>query len=483
MNPFQVFAQISTTAGKNDKIALLKKHDSPHLRQLLYLTYNRFLTYRIKQVDHPASYNTVQPEITDELSLLLHDLARHETGTTAAKAMIKKLLAKCTPDGATWVERIITRDLNIGINESSINKAFPGLIPVFEVQLAHPVYKKGKTPKNYWPTLQYPIICDEKLDGVRTLCVVKDGKATFFSREGHEWDERGVFAAEVLKLRPGTDFVLDGEILATKFNPNNRVAVKHREGNWPFESGKSMLKNEETTPAEVREFLSYVVWDFLELPFFASQGAEGKAIPAFERKMQLTALFERNPGVTFKNLILLPNAMAKNEAEVKELFARVRSKGGAVHAAMDSRGKSITYTVPKGEGLMLKKTQAPYGFTRNDSILKVKQFYNADLRIVGAYEGEKGSKYEGLLGGLQLASDCGTYSTDCGSGFDDEQRFDLWIQHQRSELVGLISEVSYQEITIDGSFRFPVWQGLRLDKTTTNVEDAGFDEDGEEGAE
>jgi ATP-dependent DNA ligase len=179
--------------------------------------------------------------------------------------------------------------------------------------------------------------------------------------------------------------------------------------------------------------------------------------------------------------------VAHSEAEVKALFRRVRDKGGQTYSCVNTKkisykdstktkvviqpGTTITYTVPRGEGVMVKNPDKPYEFTRSDACLKVKEFYTADLRITGAYEGKPGTKYVGMLGGLELASDCGKYSTDCGSLQGDEgQRFELWMMHQRGELVGKIYEVSFQEITADGSLRFPVGIRLRDDKNTTNVE-------------
>lgn len=464
MKEFEVFKQIGATSSRNEKIALLKKNDSPQLRTLLWLTLNRFLTYRIKQIEFPSTFNEVQPDITQSLEELLLTLAKHGTGSNEAKNLVKGLMKKCTAENAEWVARVVTRDLKIGIEESTVNAAFPGLIPTFEVMLAQPIYKGGKTPKNLWPTLKYPVLVEEKLDGVRTIAICKDGKVTFYSREGHEFDERGVIAAEILRLRPGTDFVLDGEILAKRFNPDNKTFLKCREGNWVYEGGKCLLKSESTTAAEVAEYLGFFCWDILTLDNFLNQT---KSAPLEDRKLELAALFERQEK-PFNNLILLPNALAHNEAEVKELFQRVRTKGGQTYSVLNSKGKEVEYFCGPGEGCMVKFLDSPYEFKRSSKLLKVKEFFTMDLRIVDAYEGE--GKYEGMLGGVKMASDCGTIKTDCGTGFDDAQRYEFWMQHKRGELVGLIGEVSGQEVTADGSLRFPVWQRLRDDKTTTNVE-------------
>jgi DNA ligase-1 len=164
--------------------------------------------------------------------------------------------------------------------------------------------------------------------------------------------------------------------------------------------------------------------------------------------------------------------MANSEAEVKELFTAIRALGGEVYSCKSKAGKTITYTIPMKEGCMIKDPEAAYDFKRSTAVLKMKQFYTADLRISNAYSGKPGTKYVGVLGGLVLLSDCGSFSTDCGSGFDDEMRWELWNLHKKNALVGKIVEVSYQEITADGSLRFPVFIRIRDDKSTTNVEAA-----------
>lgn len=449
MRELKLFEEIANTPSKNDKIQLLKNNDSETLRALLVLTYNKYQTYHIKQLDMPEEYNVVQPDITKELSDILQVMSQRTATPTQGRLMLKKLMAKCTEEGAKWVRRIVERDLNIGIDESTINKAFPGLIPVFEVQLAHPVYKGGVSPRNYWPELKYPLVCEEKLDGLRCVAVVSDDKVTLYSREGRMFDDRGAFTADILKLRPGTSYVLDGELIAHTLNPKNKIAVKNKDGNWPYEQAKSMIKNEATSKAEIQQYVGFFVWDVLELDFFLSQGKKGTALPLERRKLLLTSLFERGGG-ELNTLRLVPNHLAWNEQEVRSLFRQVRNQGG--------------------EGLMLKDPTKPYEFKRSSAVLKFKEFYTADLRIIGAYEGERDSKFEGMMGGLTLSSDDGSTHCDCGSGLDEDLRFELWMQHKRGELVGKIVEVSYQERTTDGSLRFPVFQRFRDDKTTTNVE-------------
>lgn len=475
MNEFKTFAAIAAEPSKNAKQELLQANDSPSLRRLLWLTYNKYITFRIKQIEMPHSYNKFQPDTTQELYELCMLLAKHETGANAAKRMIMNLLAKCTEENALWVCRILCRDLNIGIDESTINKVFPDLVPTFSCQLAYPIYSKRKDKtgkeiiKNYWPKLKYPLIVEEKLDGFRVIAVCKDGKVTFYSREGHELDDKGVFAPQILKLMPGVDFVLDGEVIAKRFNPNNKVALKYKDDNWPFESGKSMFKASATTAEEVEEYLGFYTWDILSIEYFESQGKQGEKKPLKTRKAELNALFDRQEK-PLPNIFLVPNIICHSEQNIRDVFAKVRAKGGQVCEAIDKKGNVITFTIPRGEGVMVKDLLKFYEFKRSDAILKVKEFFTMDLRIVGAYEGEKDTACEGTLGGLNLASDCEKIKTKCGGGFSEDKRMEFWMMYLNGTLCGLIVEVSYMDVTVDGALRHPNFIRVRDDRTTTSVE-------------
>lgn len=469
MQELDVLKQIGSTPSKNDKIRLLQANDTPTLRKLLFLTYNRFMTYRVKQLDFPKHYNTVQPDMSEELNKILTLLAKHETGTNEAKALLKNMMSHCTEEGAQWVAKIVTRDLKIGIDESSINKAFPNLLPEFKVQLCTPIFKGGDNPKNYWPTVKYPVIVEQKYDGCRAICIVRDGKVSFYSREGHAFDHKGAFEREILKLRPGTDYVLDGEIIAIKFNPNHKIFIKNKDHGWEYEGGKSMWISSDTTKEELEEYVGFFCWDVLELDAFESFGKSGKRLSLTERKMQLCGLFERTE-YDFKNLFQVPNYYMKSEEEVRSLFRSMRDKPLVKHTVTDNKGKEVEYTDCQVEGLMLKIPTEPYEFKRGINIFKVKEFNSADLRVVSAYQGKEGTKNSTVLGGLSLVSDCGKFHTDCGSGFDDAQRWEIWQEYIEGGLVGKIVEITYQECTSDGSLRFPVFVRTREEKNTTNVE-------------
>jgi len=436
---FNTIRLMSLSPGKKDKEKILKQGKSEYLQTLLNLAYDKFKTYRIQQIEQPSSYLPVQPDTLEEFVLLTTKLAAHSLGTNEAKAQVKAFLAKNSAEGAEVFTNVLLRDLRGGFDEKTINKVFPGLVPTFDVQLANKVEE--------WEKIKFPLLVEEKLDGVRTLAVYDGTVVKFFSREGREFNECGVIAEQIKKLAPGLPFVLDGEFIAKKFNPNNKTCKKYETGNWPFNYGLSLVKTEDKTRAEVAEFLGYHVWDVLDYDYFMSAGTKGSCLDLTGRKLQLAGLFTRH-NLTFDNLFQVPNYVCNSKKEVLTIFREMRDKDK--------------------EGVMVKDMKAKYDFKRSNAVLKLKEFFNMDLRVVGAEEGA--GKYSGKLGALVVADDEGKISTKVGSGFDDEERMSLWIDYLSGSLVGKIVEVSAQEVTKDGSLRFPTFVGLRFDKTTTNTE-------------
>lgn len=109
----------------------------------------------------------------------------------------------------------------------------------------------------------------------------------------------------------------------------------------------------------------------------------------------------------------------------------------------------------------------PYLRKRHNGILKIKRFYTMDLPILSCEEGT--GRLTGVLGAFVL--DYKGSEVRVGSGFTDEQRSDYW--QRRSSLPGALCEVKYKEISSDKhtgaqSLQFPVFVGLRTDKTSVS---------------
>lgn len=115
------------------------------------------------------------------------------------------------------------------------------------------------------------------------------------------------------------------------------------------------------------------------------------------------------------------------------------------------------------EGLMVN-LDTLYLRKRHSGILKVKKFYTMDLRVTGLVEGE--GRLQRTLGSILV--DYKGNQVGVGTGFTDAQRDDIWNNPEMA--LGALAEVKYKEISYDKntgkqSLQFPVFIGLRSDKS------------------
>jgi DNA ligase-1 len=109
------------------------------------------------------------------------------------------------------------------------------------------------------------------------------------------------------------------------------------------------------------------------------------------------------------------------------------------------------------EGVMVKEMKAPYVCKRSTDWMKYKPVITVDLEVIDVEEGT--GKNVGRLGALVCSGvDNGkTITVNCGSGFSDLQRDDIWLN--RSMVIGRVVEVMADAVSMnqDGSYslRFP----------------------------
>lgn len=104
-----------------------------------------------------------------------------------------------------------------------------------------------------------------------------------------------------------------------------------------------------------------------------------------------------------------------------------------------------------GEGLMLRAPGSMYEAGRSNTLLKVKEFFDAEGTVTG-YEPGKG-KHKGRVGALVMVTDTGEVFS-VGTGLSDRER-----EHPPS--IGSRVTYRYQELTQDNKPRFPVFVSAR----------------------
>lgn len=106
------------------------------------------------------------------------------------------------------------------------------------------------------------------------------------------------------------------------------------------------------------------------------------------------------------------------------------------------------------EGAMIKDTASPYTQgKRSNAWLKVKAVDSEDCPIVSVHEGK--GRLAGTMG--YVVVEHGARLVRVGGGFTDEQRRQIW--ENRDTVIGSWLEVSFQNMTPEGSFRHPRIRG------------------------
>ncbi|KAE8226596.1 hypothetical protein CF319_g821 [Tilletia indica] len=108
-----------------------------------------------------------------------------------------------------------------------------------------------------------------------------------------------------------------------------------------------------------------------------------------------------------------------------------------------------------GEGLMLRKAGSQYEHKRSRTLLKVKTFYDAEAVVIAIEEGD--GKNKGRMGALRCRMENGS-TFKVGTGFKDSHR-------NHPPEVGTVITYKFQELSHEGTPRFPVFVGIAADKT------------------
>tara|TARA_B100000212_G_scaffold158856_2_gene119322 strand:- start:1353 stop:2639 length:1287 start_codon:yes stop_codon:yes gene_type:complete len=346
-------------------------------------------------------------------------IEREKTGH-AARDLIEDLMHSAKINQWNdWYRRILIKDLRCGVSEKTVNNVAKKMnldfrVPVFSCMLAH---DGAKHPKK----ITGNCLVEYKYDGVRVIAIVKNNKATLYSRNGKIFNNFP-HIEEALSKSEYNNLVLDGEVMSDDFQALMKQVYR--------KSGA------ETDDAYLALF------DILPLKEFNN----GKSkLNTLDRKKQLDQLSQ-----TFESCIKLVDYAILNFDDEKDnqKFSKMNKE------ALD-----------KGyEGLMIKPSENYYESKRSHAWLKIKPFIEVTLKIVSIQEGT--GKHSGKLGAFQVegTDDGKFFSLSVGSGLTDDDRDKFW--KSKEKLIGMLVEIRADAITqsIEGehySLRFPRFKCFR----------------------
>jgi DNA ligase 1 len=416
----QFIEKMRATSSSLDKVEILKKQ-SNFIKEVLEYTYSPYKQYNVTSETCKKNSKLVEMGPITPLFKLLDKLSNREaTGHDAIK-LVNRFAQ--SDDNFNLIYDIIDKDLKIRAGSKVINKAFPNLIPEFNVALAQEY--KGKCD---WNDGWY---ASRKLDGVRCLAVVDGvGKCTLYSRMGKEFTtlnkiKHAIEATNII------NYVFDGEI-----------CLLDKDGNEDFQSVMKELRRKD----HQIENPTFMIFDMIHKIDFDNGKSEDGSILSDRLHTLRTWLGPRYD--TKETLRYLDQAVITDERHF-DMWAQM---------ATDNNW----------EGFMLRKDTF-YEGKRSKNLLKVKKFFDAEYEVLGwdvdTHEVVRDGKSVSMTMLSQVWIEHKGHIVKVGSGFSQEQR----LEYMDGSILGKLITVQYFEETTNDkggiSLRFPtvkhIYEGVR----------------------
>lgn len=268
-----------------------------------------------------------------------------------------------------------------------------GILPM----LAHTFEKQGKK-------IKYPCHVQPKLDGIRCIAILKDGKCTLWSRTRKPINSCPHIIREIESNFSG-DLTIDGELYNHDFKTN-------------FEHIVHLVRQD--NPDVQCTDVEYHIYDIVNKD------------PFYKRNEAILSIFN-TPNL--KYLKMVDTLEVENEDQVADFYTEFKDLGY--------------------EGCMLRNSSSFYTNKRSSDLIKVKEMQDAEFVIVGCCEGR--GKLQGHIGAFICLTEDGQEFNVKMSGiteklkeyFEDDS---LWSGKQLT--------VQFQDYSQYGVPRFPV--GLRI---------------------
>ena len=450
----KILDEIAAEPGTKKKMEILKKHkDNKLLEQVLYLAKSKRIKFYIKQIPeyvHNGFDGTLQSALVDLEKLYKREVTGHE-----AISHLRTILSHLTPDNAYVIERIIEKDLKIGMGTSNINKVISSLIEKtpymgassYDMKLVEKIISKGNAKSQI------------KMDGRYQNGIVRDGDAHLETRAGEETILTGAkFMKELAGLTD--EMVLNGELtiigVPVRSVANGIISSlddihSKAEERTPAETEKKIkeffkehgetLGGENVTMQDVLDRIVYTCWDMITVDEYYAKSSKTPYHKRFDALKKL--LEDKKP----TNIQLVESREVKTLQDVMDHF-------------LDALKRGL-------EGTILKDNNGEWKNGKPSYQVKFKLEMNIDLKIVGFQYGEKGTKNEHVISTLMLESSCGKLKTN-PSGMTEKMMAD--VTKRQKELLGTVVEIRCcglsQNSKGEWSTAHPSVEELRTDKTT-----------------
>ena len=406
--------QMQATSSSLDKVKILKQQ-SEFIQKIIEYTYNPFKQYHVTGKTCIKNSDLCGSGIALDLFELLDKLnTREVTGHDAIK-LVNRFASNYPRTDSSLIYNIIDKDLKIRTGAKVINKAFPDLIPEFNVALAQNYELKlasfGENVTEKW-------YASRKLDGVRCLAIVDvQGNCRLYSRMGKEFTTLNKVKSAI-EATGIINTVFDGEI-----------CILDKDGNEDFQSVMKEIRRKD----HQIENPMFMMFDMLHISQFNSKKSTDTLGTRLHKLRSFIESLENK-----NTLRYLDQAVITDERHFDK-WAQMAGDNN-------------------WEGFMLRK-DVGYEGKRSKNLLKVKTFHDAEYEVVDCDVSPMSVVRDGkeaqeiML--AQVYIEHKGYRVKVGSGFSQEQR----IKYMTEDIVGKTITVQYFEETHNDkggiSLRFP----------------------------
>lgn len=426
---FDIIKQLENTSGSNDKINILKENKDNEL-------FKKVLVYSIDKDKKYGISLTMFKKITSckfigeckykDMFMLLDILASNNINDSLRREINLFYYSLESEEEKELFKRVILKKLNIGVTEKSINKAIPNLLVEFQPMKASAYDKHSKGFNKRAKQVGYMIFL--KKNGFRAEVFKQDGKVIIKSRQ-NKIIEGLIDLEEEFKDFPD-GFLYEGELLA--------------EGDFKTSDDQFKATDMIVSKKGIKTGIYIDLFDCCTIEGFNNKKYD---VVSQERKEYVSYLVDimNKPHIHYAYPVYEGNDITMIDKMMKEHTAEM-----------------------KEEGLMVLLKDTPYECKLVNYHLKVKEFFNFDLKVIGINEGKEETT-KGKMGSLEVDFRGNSVSVH---GFTEELKKHYW-EHPE-DIIGKIIEVSYKAITKDKtgkeSLQFPTFIKVRNDKNEVSYE-------------
>lgn len=414
MNILNIINELADNSSSKTKLEILKKHQNNDLlKRCFYLALSPRIKFYIKNIPSYKS-DTLSYYLETSLGKLSILYTRQQTGIDAIN-FLKDILTYSFEDDAIIIERIIGKDLKCGVNVTTANKIWKGLIE--ETPYMGAISFNKKKAQQLFDG-NGVVVSQEKMDGRYCNTIISD-TVVHEARSGEITYLDNTFDF----LLSGTlkDVVLNGELIINgvdRYTSNGMIASivfinKKKQENKPYSSDCIKFFNKyQVSVNEAANQISLVCWDIIDLNEYFAGYSDIIYAERFKRlKDFITEI--NNP--------------------------RVRLVDSRIVESLEDALTDFNLKISENkEGTIIKSLSGKWKDGKPNWQQKIKLEMSVDLKISGFKQGTKGTRLEDTLGSLIVESSDGLLQTD-PAGISDEMRDYIWAN--QDSLLGSIVEI------------------------------------------